>query len=158
MESARARESARPKARIVTSRDADPRGPTMLSSPPVNSSLQLDKPAPRRNSTVPLLLAALVALVLGGLAWAATRPNAASPTASGELASLPQLAAAAPAGLPTASEARAAAPLTSGPAETARASKTAAVKTKQRPQPAAATPTAPPRIDSNDDKLFSGRK
>ena len=84
-------ESARPKARVVNSRDAEPLGPTMLSSPPVNSSLQFpQQPLPAQSRTGYIVGAVAVALI--GLAWFATSRSpetaAASPSA-GDLPTLP---------------------------------------------------------------------
>lgn len=84
LESAR---SVRPNARIVASPGADPRGPTMLSSPPGNRALQLP-PAPSKSSLGVYVAGALVvALALGGWVWGATRNPVAQAT-SGEVATL----------------------------------------------------------------------
>ena len=84
-------ESARPKARVVSSRDAEPLGPTMLSSPPVNSSLHFGPPpvAPAQSRTRYIIGA--VAVVLIALAWFATnkQPTATAAAPTGELPTLP---------------------------------------------------------------------
>jgi serine/threonine-protein kinase len=87
MESAR---SARPKARVVQSRDADPQGPTMLSSPPVNSSLLHDAkeaPKPRRS----LFGLAMIGVLLVAIALLAMerKPPAQSSVSTAELPTLP---------------------------------------------------------------------
>jgi serine/threonine protein kinase len=84
----RTMESARPKARLVSSRDAEPLGPTMLSSPPVNSSLHLPQQPPAQSRTGYVVGA--VAVVLIALAWfASSRPPAGATASTGELPTLP---------------------------------------------------------------------
>ncbi|HVY28861.1 MAG TPA: protein kinase [Polyangiaceae bacterium] len=89
MESART--SNRPKAKIVQNRDADPRGPTMLSSPPVNSSLLhpalAEAPKPRRS----LFGVAMVGVLLIAIALLAMerKPPAQSSVSTAELPTLP---------------------------------------------------------------------
>ena len=150
----RTMQSARPKARLVASRDAEPLGPTMLSSPPVNSSLQFVQQPPAQSRTGYIVGAVAVALI--GLAWFATsRQPSPAPASTGELATLPSpperpqaapVAAAGPSGVPVGSGA--AAPAESPP------------PTRARLRPKTPTPAAvKARPDPNDDStLFSGRK
>jgi serine/threonine-protein kinase len=156
MESAK---SVRPKARIVASPGADPRGPTMLSSPPVNSSLQLSQVAAKSGRTPYVVGAAVLVLGLGGWVWGATRPSPAAQTPSDELPTLPQAPskAAAPVVEPAAAAAQAsvAAPAVSSPASISQKPATAR-PAKSRP-PGAFAP-ASPRGETSDEKLFSGRK
>jgi serine/threonine protein kinase len=150
----RTMESARPKARIVNSRDAEPLGPTMLSSPPVNSSLQFVQQPPAQSRTGYIVGA--VAVVLIALAWfASSRQPSPTPAATGELATLPppperpQMASAAAAG-PSAAPANSAA--------TATAETPTPTRAKARPK-APATGPVKPRPEPNDEStLFSGRK
>lgn len=155
MESAK---SVRPNARIVASPGADPRGPTMLSSPPVNSSLQLEPAPVRSGRSVYFLGAVLVAVALGGWVWGATRPGPAAQSRD-ELPTLPQapLAAAKPIEV----AATAAGPSAVAPAPSAGATesprKSAAAKLpKPRPQRAAPKPVT--HVDPSEETLFSGPK
>lgn len=159
MESARG--SARPKARVVQSRDADPQGPTMLSSPPVNSSLLRDAkeaPKPRRS----YFAFAMLAVLLIGIAWIATerKPPAQAQSATADLPTLPgppEKAALTPVatGLsaPPASETS---PPLVGSAK-APAAQRPRVSHPIAAAKASAAP-APPANDKNGASLFSGRK
>ena len=82
-------ESARSRPKVVHGRGADPQGPTMLSSPPVNSSLQIAKVAPAQNRS--LFFMAIAAVLLAAVAWLALdrRPTAV-PVSTAELPMLPQ--------------------------------------------------------------------
>lgn len=83
-----ARNTARPKAKVVQSRDADPQGPTMLSSPPVNSSLQLAAAPvrPRRSwFGIAMITVLLVAVVL----LAMDRKQGSQSASTAELPTLP---------------------------------------------------------------------
>jgi serine/threonine-protein kinase len=83
-----ARNTARPKAKVVQSRDADPQGPTMLSSPPVNSSLQGAAPLRPRRSWFGIAMIAV--LLLAVVLLAMDRKQAAqSASSSAELPTLP---------------------------------------------------------------------
>ena len=151
-------EPARSKAKVVVaSQDANPHGPTMLSSPPVNNSLRLDDTGSgRQGRGVYLVGAAVVALALGGWVWGATRSGpTASTTADGELPTLPQAPSkvVSPSPEPGAPVPSAAMPVASS-AEPAP-KKPSGKQTKPRPQPG--TP-AKPRTDASDETLFSGRK
>ncbi|MES1173773.1 MAG: protein kinase [Myxococcales bacterium] len=140
-----------PKARFVAASGADPRGPTMLSAPPVNSSLNVDRPSqlPQPPKQKVLTYGALGAAAFLIIWFAFLRgpraadkplePAPASPT--GTLAAQPSAPPSnAPAALPTASGA---------PAAT----------TAPKPHRAAAPRVAaPPKAETDDDSLFSGRK
>jgi serine/threonine-protein kinase len=159
-------ESARPKTKVVASRDADPQGPTMLSSPPVNSSVQLQQPPVRRGRGAYVLGAAVLVVALGGWVWGATRLGPAAQRVEGEL---PTLSAAPLKSLPPAEPAAATAPsaaaaavssspqpavVSSSPQPAVRKVTTARPKTRPQPAPGGAKP----RADSSDETLFSGRK
>jgi eukaryotic-like serine/threonine-protein kinase len=146
-------ESARPKARVVAGRGVEPLGPTMLSSPPVNSSLQFPQqplPAPNRTGYI----VGGVAVVLIALAWFATsKQPTPSPASTAELASLPPpperpapAAAAAPSAIPVNAVASSA-PETPTPPRAKGLKKT----------PGPTTGKAPPGA-VDDSTLFSGRK
>jgi eukaryotic-like serine/threonine-protein kinase len=106
----RTMESARPKARIVNSRDAEPLGPTMLSSPPVNSSVLHFPQQPPAQSRVGYIVGA-VAVALIALAWFASSRQPAAATATTSTGELPTL----PSPLETAQAARAPAPPSAPP-------------------------------------------
>jgi serine/threonine-protein kinase len=149
----RTMQSARPKARVVASRDADPQGPTMLSSPPVNSSLQLAQEPPKHSRMAYAVGAAAVVLV--AIAWFVSnrQPPASVQTSSGELPTLPAPpertspapAAAAPSAAPVAS------------AVPVAVESPAPSRPKSRPKPPVPAPTKS-RPDANEGNLFSGRK
>lgn len=147
-------ESARPKARVVSSRDAEPLGPTMLSSPPVNSSLHFPaRPAPPAQSRTGYIVGA-VAVVLIALAWFATsRQPAPAPASTGELATLPPPPEKGEAAVAAAPSAAPANPVASAAAETPTQA-----RPKARPKPSG--PTAPKTSPNtaDDNTLFSGRK
>jgi eukaryotic-like serine/threonine-protein kinase len=151
----------RSKAKVVVaSQDANPHGPTMLSSPPVNNSLRLEDTGSRQGRGVYLVGAAVVILAIGGWVWGATRQGpAAAPTADGELPTLPQAPLKA---APTPAPEQATAPVSSAVAQPVAsateppAKKPAAARSKPRPQPG---PAPKPRGDASDGKeFFSGRK
>jgi hypothetical protein len=163
-----ARNSARPKARVVQSQDADPRGPTMLSSPPVNSSLQL-APAPTqpRRSWFGLAMIAVLLVAVALLAMD-RKPAAQSSSSTAELPTLPgppEKAAIVPVATalgeaPGATGAPSAAP-PSVPVASAkpRDNKVPAPShpgTSPKPTPAATTPT--PGQSPGGASLFPGRK
>ncbi|HEY3595083.1 MAG TPA: protein kinase [Polyangiaceae bacterium] len=155
--------SQRPKARFIASKDADPQGPTMLSAPPVNSSLNMDRPSalPQRRPSV-FALSAIGAVVIF-LAWFAfTRataqraankgPDGASPSG---LASLPSVSLASPP--VTSGSSEASAPPTVAPPD-AKAKPTTALGLS-KPKLGGAPKAAPlPTPGRDDDSLFSGRK
>ncbi len=86
-------QSARPKARLIASRDAEPLGPTMLSSPPVNSSLQFVQAPAKQNRSVYLLAAAAVVLVAVTWLVSSRQPAPTAQPSNGELPTLPTFAA-----------------------------------------------------------------
>jgi serine/threonine protein kinase len=152
--SPRTLQSARPKARIVNSRDAEPLGPTMLSSPPVNSSLQFAQQPVPQSRTGYIIGAVAVALV--GLAWfASSKQPPAAPASSGDLATLPP-----PPEKPT--TAAAVAPASSGSfassATTSVPDAPAAPRVKARPKASLPTPGKARPETADDSTLFSGRK
>ena len=126
-------ESARPKARVVSSRDAEPLGPTMLSSPPVNSSLHFPaQPAPPAQSRTGYIVGA-VAVVLIGLAWFATSRQPTPPPAStGELATLPP-APERPQATPAAAVAETPSALSVSPLPSASVAKAGVAKSQPKP-------------------------
>jgi serine/threonine protein kinase len=148
-------ESARSRGKVVHGRGADPQGPTMLSSPPVNSSLQIAKEPPKQNRN--LFFAAMAGVLLMAVAWLASnrRPATAVPTSTAELATLPQAPErAAPPPVAAAPGSAAAAPVASvEPRSTAPGT----VPAKSRIKPAPAAPSKP-GPDVNEKSLFSGRK
>jgi eukaryotic-like serine/threonine-protein kinase len=111
----RTMESARSKARIVNSRDAEPLGPTMLSSPPVNSSLHLPQQPPVQSRVGYIVGAVAVALI--ALAWFASSRQPAAATATAATGELPTLQSP----LDTAQAARAPAPPSAAPVVSASA-------------------------------------
>jgi serine/threonine-protein kinase len=147
-------ESVRPKARLVASRDADPQGPTMLSSPPVNSSLHLQQaPQTRRSGYA---LAALGMALLTLVIWLSGSKSRDGTASTAELPSLPAVAERGTAPEPTGS----ASPVEALPAPPApsAADKLAAPGAPRR-RPKSQSNGATPRPDlTNDDSLFSGRK
>jgi eukaryotic-like serine/threonine-protein kinase len=154
--------SQRPKARFVASRDADPQGPTMLSAPPVNSSLNMDRPSalpPKRPSV--FVLSALGAVVIF-LAWFVfTRATSQRSADKGPEPASPPSVALQPAAL-----APSASPVASSSNEPAPSSTALASKARPTIAPAALrpklglTPKAEPspKPGRDDDSLFSGRK
>ena len=150
-------QSARPKARLIASRDAEPLGPTMLSSPPVNSSLQFAQAPPKQGRSVYLLVAAAVVLVAGTWLLSSRQPAPVAQPASGELPTLPappERTAPIPAAAATS-----AAPATSA-VQAASDNPTVAKVRGGKPRPAAVVPPPQPksRPGATDDTLFSGRK
>ncbi|HWZ88564.1 MAG TPA: serine/threonine-protein kinase [Polyangiaceae bacterium] len=150
--------SQRPKARVVASGDADPQGPTMISAPPVNQSVNIARqPKAQRKALVYVLAGvALAACMLWFLLTqssnraeaerAATSPS----TGATPLAMQPLVVANAP----------------SAPAVEATPSAAPALAAKARPPSAAATikprpgmkPDPVPKRSADEDTLFSGRK
>jgi eukaryotic-like serine/threonine-protein kinase len=149
----RTMESARPKARIVNSRDAEPLGPTMLSSPPVNSSLQFVQQPSAQSRTGYIVGAVAVALI--GLAWfASSKQQAPVPAPTGELATLPPPPER-PAAVPAAGEVPSGSPVNVAPSSKGDAPTPPRAKVRSK------VPTAGPvkaRPESDDSTLFSGRK
>ncbi len=146
--------SARPKTRLVASRDAEPLGPTMLSSPPVNNSLQFAQPSPKPNRSIYLIVAAAVVLV--GVTWLVSSRQlapAASPS-SGELPTLPAAPERA-APIPAAATASAAQITSAAAAVDSPAPSRPSKGGKARP---AVTPPPKSSSQTTDDTLFSGRK
>jgi serine/threonine protein kinase len=170
MESAK---SIRPNARIVASPGADPRGPTMLSSPPVNSSLQLEQAPAKSNRGAYVAGVAVVAVALGGWVWGATRQSPGVQTTNGELPMLPQAAvkpaqpvesaaapapvAPSPAAVASASAAVASAPA-AVPSTRAPVSRKSAAAGSRKPRAQSTAVTGDARRDPNEDVLFSGTK
>jgi serine/threonine-protein kinase len=142
-------ESARPKTRLVASKDADPQGPTMLSSPPVNSSLHLGT-APTPPVRSKYLLGGMVVVLLGLVAWLADRraPVAATNGELPVLATAPERAVASAASLAVPAASSSADPGVGTPASSR------AKPRSRAPLPGSAKPAAP----VSDDALFSGRK
>ncbi len=147
-----------PKARFVNANDADPRGPTMLSAPPVNSSLQLDRPSalpqPKKSAVTYLAVGVIGLLVL----WFALFRNSGGVAGKGSDAS----ASATPVppasvGQPESTTASAASATPSAPS-TAAASVSGAPKAHRPSNPAHERPHTPLKARSDDDSLFSGRK
>jgi hypothetical protein len=154
--------SARPKARIVSNRDALPLGPTMLSSPPVNSSLLRAAAEPTKPSRGMYVVGG-AALLLGAIAWFASdrRPSTVGQPSATELATLPTAPErVVPAAAPVA-------PTAAAPAATPVAP-SAAVPVTPRAPPAGTGPKAPlaklhqkpsaPAPAKADSDLFPGRK
>jgi serine/threonine protein kinase len=159
-----------PKARLVASRDADPQGATMLSSPPVgNSVVTVDDPAPRSRmrARLPalaglLLVAAIVATIVLSRGGAGSKPDAAT------AAPPAPVAVTAPQGATT-SEATVAKPV----AETSKPAEAASVTREKAPPPrrpltkhsvakktraGSADPTSGARAENDEGTLFPGRK
>jgi hypothetical protein len=148
-------EPVRSKARVVASNDADPQGPTMLSSPAVNKSLRLEDTASRSGRGAYLLGAAVIALAVAGWVWGATRSSPAAATSVGELPTLPTApmkVTPPPPVEPAASPASSVVPVAST-AEAPR--KPPAAPAKSKPQPGGKTK---PSGGASDETLFSGRK
>ncbi len=151
-------QSARPKARVIASRDAEPLGPTMLSSPPVNSSLRFEQAPPKPNRSVYLIGAAAVVLLVG-VTWlvSSRQPTPVAARSGGDLPTLPAApertvpipAAAATSAAPTPSAAEAV-----GDSAAPAKSKVGKPRTTVTPPP----PPAKSRPGATDDNLFSGRK
>lgn len=151
-------QSARPKTRLVASRDAEPLGPTMLSSPPVNSSLRFEQQPAKPNRSVYLIGAAAV-VVLAGVIWLATSRQPA-PAAARSGGDLPTLPAAPERAAPIQAAAGASAAPTTSAAERVGASAVPAKSRGGKPGTTVTPPPPPPkpRPDTTDDNLFSGRK
>jgi hypothetical protein len=158
------RETNRPRAKLVASRDADPQGATMLSSPPVGSSVAIEpapkKGRPRRTIQAVLAVLAIVLAILGlsslgvfGSSDQASRnePTMATvPAAATPLAVEPTPAAQGPAATPPAVA-------SSAPQKSVAARKSStksfAVKKARSGQPA-----TPPKVETDEGNLFPGRK
>jgi eukaryotic-like serine/threonine-protein kinase len=151
----RTMESARPRTRLVASRDADPQGPTMLSSPPVNSSvLREAKEPPKQGRGVFVVGGA--ALLLATIAWFASdrRP---SPVAQPSTTELPTLPAAPERALPAALPPSSAQPTAAASSAEPPAAGPLPARPKGHPKgPGVAPPK--PHPGATDDTLFSGRK
>jgi serine/threonine protein kinase len=147
-----------PRARVISGRGADPQGPTLLSSPPVNSSVKLTA-IPKSKLSQKLTVGAFVGFVLLMVVLSALRvfgdkapsgaPSSEAPLAivsSSEGAPRPETTAVAggtPAAAPSAT------PSSGTPKKRAPAA-------DQRSKPRAHGPAARPAVD--DEALFSGRK
>jgi eukaryotic-like serine/threonine-protein kinase len=151
----------RPKARFVSAGGADPRGPTMLSAPPVNNSLLADRPSqlpqPIKNKVLTYGALGAASFLVIWLAFlrsphsADKPPEPAAPsssTSSTSSAAQPVLAPSSVASMGAAPSATQQAPSATqqAPSATPKAHRTAVPR-------ANAAPTAP-----DDDALFSGRK
>jgi serine/threonine-protein kinase len=151
--------SQRPRARLVASRDADPQGPTMLSAPPVNSSLNMDRPSavPKKRPSV-FVLSAVGAVVIF-LAWfVVTRATGQRSADKGPEPASPSSVqpAAAPSASPVAISSNEPVPSTTMPASKARP---ATAPAAPKPKLVAAGKAEPsPKPGRDDDSLFSGRK
>jgi serine/threonine protein kinase len=150
-------ESARPKARVGNGRGVEPLGPTMLSSPPVNSSLHFSQPPPPTQSRTGYIVGA-VAVVLVALAWFASSRQPATTTASapGSTGDLPTLPSPPERPAPAAAAAPSAAPV-NAPASAAVETPTPP-RAKGRPKPAGPGTVKAPSNTADDSTLFSGRK
>jgi len=151
-------QSARPKARLIASRDAEPLGPTMLSSPPVNSSLQFVQAAPKPRQSIYLIGA--LALMLVALIWlVSNRPSPpVAQTVTGELPTLPAPPErATPLPAVVAAAAASVVPATS-PAVSAGSSPSNRPKSSRPRLPVAEPPSKPSVGQTDDGTLFSGRK
>jgi serine/threonine protein kinase len=150
-----------PQARVVSGRGADPQGPTLLSSPPVNSSVKVTLRSPKSKLRQKLTLGAFVGFVVLMVVLSALRifdEKGPSGVASSE----------APLGLGSSSEVTNRAPeAPSSAPELATAAVTASAKTDaaKKPAPIAGPRLKPPparppaaRPAADDDALFSGRK
>ena len=154
--------SQRPKVREAESRGVDPQGPTMISAPPVNSSVNIDRPTtpPQRRS-----------LLIGGGALAATLcliwfafGRVTSPTVSDkDHATAPVSGAASEAAvLPLMPSASASANVDPAPfssaAPGAKARPTAGGVLPKSRAGSVPKPELSPKRGSDDETLFSGRK
>jgi hypothetical protein len=158
------RETQRPRAQVVASRDADPQGATMLSTPPVGSSVAIEPASqtarPRRMRQAVLAVIAIIVAIVGlsslGVFGSSERAAQGAPSAAPvpieTAAPTPEPAATTGVSSETPAVATAVAP--QKPAATQKTqSKTGAVK-KVRSKPAVGAPKA----ETNEDNLFSGRK
>ncbi|HVJ14813.1 MAG TPA: protein kinase, partial [Polyangiaceae bacterium] len=146
-----------PSAKVIASKDADPQGATLLSSPPVLNSVEVARPATksRRGLFIGAGVLLLAAIAVSLLEWlprgepdetARTEVSALTPVAAAPLAT------AEPAPSPTAAASASAQP--AAPSTTAQRAQTAAPKTRPRAQP-----TIPKsKSGASDETLFSGRK
>jgi serine/threonine-protein kinase len=147
----------RPKARVVGSGDADPQGPTMLSAPPVNQSVNTERP-PEPQRKVPIVLFGAAGFVLV-LIWFAFVRSSSPPTAAPAAAPSTEASAlAAPPSVPVA--VASAAPLPSASAAPGAKAHSSIASSSMKPHGGG----VPPRVDPSpkptrdDDTLFSGRK
>jgi len=147
--------SLKPKPRFISSTSADPRGPTMLSAPPVNSSVHLERPSrvpqPKNRTLTYGVLGAICMLAI----WLIVRRGSTDPPRSGEAAALP---ASAPA-LPSAATAPSASAVSAvaNPSSTTTSPPSATNAPKQHSAGASGATRAGTR-PKNDDLLFPGRK
>jgi eukaryotic-like serine/threonine-protein kinase len=157
--------SQRPKARIVANGDADPQGATMLSAPPVNSSVEVARvPVKPPRQRVRAVAWASCGFVATCLIWFGYTHIAGSPSGAKERE--PQPAASPIAALQ-------AEPVASAPQATTAASSAPPVSSthatsKGHPAAAGGAPKARPvatldvarpvRAPTDEDTLFSGRK
>ncbi len=151
-------QSAHPNARLIASRDAEPLGPTMLSSPPVNSSLHFAQQPPKSNRSGYLIAAA--ALVLVAVTWlvSSRQPAPVAQPSSGELPTLPAPPERA-APVPVAAAAPSSATPVTSTVEAVGDRPVPAKARGSKPR-AVVAPPPPPKSHpgATDDNLFSGRK
>jgi len=170
--SERTQESPRHNARVVAGQDADPRAPTLLSSPPVGSTVHVATATarPLRRLVTPVAIGA--ALTLLGLTWFSLSRTPDSSTRGKNEASA---TAPTPAAAPVTTVRPAMGPVTIGSSDSTTATAPTATaptgsvpaRTKVRvplvtPAPRAKAPSvadvANAKPASNDETLFSGRK
>jgi eukaryotic-like serine/threonine-protein kinase len=155
-----------PKARFVSSGTADPRGPTMISAPPVNSTVNTPPLAAAQQRKLPALVALGVALALG-LIWAVfvrSPGSAATPRDSSATGSAGPSSPVVNAGMAAPASASAGQP-NSAPAPSSSAAATgkanqSGVGALPKPKRVVATPRPGPvsKPMREEDSLFSGRK
>lgn len=159
------RETLRPRAKVVASRDADPQGATMLSSPPVGNSVAIDPappPARPRRAMQALALAIVIMLAIVGLSrlgvfGSSERASHGEPSA----ASVP-VAVAAPLPEPSVTTDVASATPTAqasvAPEKPAAVRKAPAKAVAVKRPRSAAPATAAPKRETDESNLFPGRK
>jgi serine/threonine protein kinase len=156
------RETLRPRARLVASRDADPQGATMLSTPPVGSSVAIEStPTPARPRRTLQAILALVAIVLATLGLSSLGVFGSSERASRNepsAASVPVVVAAPAPELALTTDGPATPPSASIAAKPASAQRKATAKSvvvkKSRSGPSATAPKG----ETDEGNLFPGRK
>jgi len=153
--------SQKPKARFVSSGTADPQGPTMLSAPPVNSSVHLT-PEPSTPRRVPAVIVGAVAIAAALVGVAYVRLSGPAPPTDGRAAESSSAQPSAPVSAPAASPMTSASGLPSG--APAAPSPSAVAETARPPvagvqQGKSGAATKRPSKPLPDDRtLFSGRK
>ncbi len=145
-----------PKAKVVASKDADPQGATLLSSPPVDKSIEIPRPENKGNRGLILGIGA-GALVALGIAWFAF-PRASADDGARAVDSSPVPVAAV-----TTPAATTAAPAPAPEPSASQEPAVAASAPPARTQTAAKARIRPPApkvktTGASDDSLFSGRK